>query len=225
MNRDPTGYDCTRDPIFLVQTLSRFFIEFPRGCDSDEDGTGLVVSNPDELEDWIKPFVDEDGTVLTTPEYYEAARDVYNGNYPLFREYWRTETVFLTRTEAEAWAAARHYRWEQHRVYCTPCDGNLADLLREYPSRDSWFSVIASPRLINIQLGWFQLHATWRREETYWEGRDQRRLRLFGWSIKISKRRKYDEERRTGFTHTGVPERLGGRCDVTDDGVAAGSGA
>ena len=40
--------------------------------------------------------------------------------------------VFLTRQEATAYAEARKYRYDKWRVYCIPCDGELARILNEY---------------------------------------------------------------------------------------------
>lgn len=46
------------------------------------------------------------------------------------RQKWQTETVFLTREEGEAWAKRREYRWGEWQIYCIPCEGALAALLR-----------------------------------------------------------------------------------------------
>ena len=44
---------------------------------------------------------------------------------------WRTESVFLTRDEAESFARSRAYRWSSWRVYCVPCEGALAQVLNQ----------------------------------------------------------------------------------------------
>lgn len=45
---------------------------------------------------------------------------------------WRTESVFLTRDEAESYARSCEYRWSSWRVYCVPCKGELAQVLNQY---------------------------------------------------------------------------------------------
>ena len=50
-----------------------------------------------------------------------------------FVDFWRTENVFLTRKEAEAWGESRPYEWgkqnEGWRVYGVPCCGKMAEIL------------------------------------------------------------------------------------------------
>ena len=137
MNRDPEDRDFTRDPIFLLQSCNRQWTQMPDGLESDVES--WYVTEPEYLDDWIKPFIewDEDdpssGYLLMSEEFYKAAADVENDHgWPLIYEEWRTESVFLTRQEATAYAEARKYRYDKWRVYCIPCDGELARILREY---------------------------------------------------------------------------------------------
>jgi predicted nucleic-acid-binding Zn-ribbon protein len=53
-------------------------------------------------------------------------------NWPFVYIEWKTESVFLTREEAEAFGKAREYRWDKWKVYCVPCDGELATILKNY---------------------------------------------------------------------------------------------
>ncbi len=39
------------------------------------------------------------------------------------RGHWQTETVFLTREEAEEWGEDHSYRWPCWRVYCVAAQG------------------------------------------------------------------------------------------------------
>lgn len=48
------------------------------------------------------------------------------------RSAWRTETVFASREEGEAWAKAREYRWRHWMIYAVPAEGELAEFLKEY---------------------------------------------------------------------------------------------
>jgi hypothetical protein len=45
------------------------------------------------------------------------------------REHWITESVFLSREEGQAFGESHAYRWGEWRVYCIPCDGELARIL------------------------------------------------------------------------------------------------
>lgn len=129
MNRDPSGREATRDPIFLLQSGTRQWTQIPDGCEV-EDG-GLYVVNRDELADWILPFVDEDGCVVRRDGFWELAESIEGDHgWPLVYVEWRTESVWLTRDEAEAYAKRRAYRWDRWRVYCVCCEGALASLLR-----------------------------------------------------------------------------------------------
>jgi len=131
MDRDPTNFECTRDPIFLLQIGYEQWVEYPDGVDSD--GESLWVDDPAFVADWVKPFIDDEGDLQTTEEFWKAAREQETGHgWPLLYTEWRTEGVFLTRAEAERWAKAHEYRCYPWKVYCIPCDGELAKILREY---------------------------------------------------------------------------------------------
>ena len=137
MDRDPTNYECTRDPIFLLQSCERQWTQMPDGLESD--GESWLVSGAKDLDEWIKPFIewDEDdptcGHLADSEEFYEAASGVENDHgWPMIYVVWRTESVFLTRPEAEAFGRATNHRYAKWRVYCIPCDGELATILREF---------------------------------------------------------------------------------------------
>lgn len=130
MNRDPKNQDCTRDPIYLLQFGLRQWTQIPSGIETD--GESLWVENADDLDDWIQPFI-EDGYVETSDEFWrEAERAENDHGWPMVYVDWRTESVWLTRDEAEAFARRHEYRWEKWRVYCVPCEGELAKLLNQF---------------------------------------------------------------------------------------------
>lgn len=132
MDRDPTNYECTRDPIFLLQIGVRKWTQIPDGVGCD--GDGMWVEDRDELPDWIVQFVDEeDQTIDASAEFYAVAEKQENDHgWPMIYVEWRTESVFLTREEGESYAKSRGHRWDKWQVYCVPCDGELARILREY---------------------------------------------------------------------------------------------
>lgn len=129
MDRDPKQVDITRDPIYLLQELRRYWYNTPLGCEWDENS--LCVKDPTELDSWLPPFVDEESqTIDLSQAFYTMAKD-HESDW--FFEWWDTVSVFLTRPEAEEWARRRAYRWEKWRVYCIPCDGDLAQILYDLP--------------------------------------------------------------------------------------------
>jgi len=131
MNRDPKNQECTRDPIFLLQVANRQWTQIPDGM--GYDGDSMWIETEDEVEDWIRPFLDKDGGVDFTDGFWrEVEKREGDHGWPLVYVEWRTETVFLTRDEAEAWAKRREYRWPKWRVYCIPCDGELAKILNAH---------------------------------------------------------------------------------------------
>ena len=131
MNRDPQNRDCTRDPIYVLQIGVRQWTQHPDGM--GYDGESMWTEDEDLVENWIKPFLDEDGTIDFTSEFWEIAENQPNDNeWPYVYIEWRTESVFLTRDEAESFAQKREYRWDKWRVYCVPCEGELASILNQY---------------------------------------------------------------------------------------------
>ena len=138
MNRDPKNNEGTRDPIFLLQVANRQWTQIPDGLESD--GEQWCVEDASELPEWIKPFIEweheDDGSprghLSMSEEMFKVAEDMTNDHgWPMLYTEWRTESVFLTREEGEQYAKARSYRWDKWRVYCIPCDGELAKILKE----------------------------------------------------------------------------------------------
>ncbi|MBK8583863.1 MAG: hypothetical protein IPL86_19245 [Flavobacteriales bacterium] len=86
---------------------------------------------PDLVENQERP-----GWLQMSEEMFEVAEGMTNDHgWPMIYTEWRTESVFLTREEGERYAKARSYRWPKWRVYCIPCDGELAVLLSEYQKK------------------------------------------------------------------------------------------
>ena len=135
MNRDPENNECTRDPIFLLQVAIPQWTQIPDGLESD--GESFYVEDIEEVDEWLLPFLkeNEDGEpeVESMDAVTEAAtKQEGDHGLPLVYTEWRTESVFLTRPEAEKYAQARHYRWWKWRVFCVPCEGKLAQILNAH---------------------------------------------------------------------------------------------
>jgi len=130
MNRDPNNIDITRDPIYLLQVGRRQWTQLPDGIECDGESMYVGDDCEDILPDWIRPFLDEDGNVDESPEFFdEAEKQEGDHGWPLLYTEWRTESVWLTRPEAERFAQSHAYRWPKWRVYCVCCEGRLAEIL------------------------------------------------------------------------------------------------
>jgi hypothetical protein len=93
----------------------------------------MWIEEKDDLPDWILPFVDAHCGIDQTDGFWKAAESELNDHsWPFVYIEWKTESVFLTREEAEAFGKAREYRWDKWKVYCVPCDGELAAILKNY---------------------------------------------------------------------------------------------
>jgi hypothetical protein len=96
----------------------------PKGADWPEEC--------EEVPEWVRPFVDDDGHITLSQEFYLAASNEEADNgWPLAYGEWRTESVWLDRLEAEAWGKVKAHRWtDGWRVYGVCAEGDLAELLR-----------------------------------------------------------------------------------------------
>jgi len=132
MDRDPKNNEGTRDPIFLLQVARRQWTQIPDGMESDSES--MYVDDSTEPPDWIKPFIDSDGNLIESEDFWRVAENTDNDHgWPMVYVEWRTESVFLTRDEGERFARATEHRYDKWRVYCLPCDGQLAQVLRDLP--------------------------------------------------------------------------------------------
>jgi hypothetical protein len=113
ISREQPNSECTRDPIYLLQTRH------------------VIPTNTDHYQ-WdadTETLCDDDGTLVTD----EILLDRDHA-----RVIWDTERVFFTRNECELWAKSHAYRWpDGWRSYSVPCEGELAALLRARTTRPS----------------------------------------------------------------------------------------
>lgn len=123
--RDATAYrECTRDPIFLFQRRRWIVTGCPEGWSFDDEGDCIP-------EGW-KPTDEKDTPPVLSMQ--EMAQHRYGEwDAPCAIETWETESVWLSREEAEDYGKARHYNYTSGwRVYCVCAEGRLGDLLREH---------------------------------------------------------------------------------------------
>ena len=109
---DISHEEATRDPIFLLQER-------------------VVIPNQDcvgEYDNEVEAYRD-----ISTDKILDDDDLINNGWAAVM---WRTVTVFLTREEGESFAEQTSYRYGRGRknvdwmVYCVPCEGELAKLLK-----------------------------------------------------------------------------------------------
>lgn len=106
--KDEDKTECTDNPIFLFQSKSMV----------PSFDCAFAHREADVARYEHETNLGRDGDEL--PRTYCSSCEVV----------WRTERVFLTRAEGEAFGKAKHYNYtEGWRVYCVPCKGQLADLL------------------------------------------------------------------------------------------------
>jgi hypothetical protein len=86
-----------------------------------------------ELSGLVRPGDIHSMEMLDCPVFLlQQWQEEWNDNDELV-EYWETtEGVWFTRTEAEAWAQAHHYRMGKWRVYSIGARGELKTLLKAH---------------------------------------------------------------------------------------------
>lgn len=105
--------ECTRDVIFLFQVRDVTWTDAPDGYEWDSDTMRKLPSNDD----------DEDPPELNDKEMLARGCAV---------ETYRTESVWLTREEGEAFGRAKDYRYGKGwRVYGVPSEGELAQMIKD----------------------------------------------------------------------------------------------
>lgn len=105
--RKRTHDECTRDPIFLLQTKLHHLTGEPFDTHRDDEGD-IIDDNTGEALSWEE--LEDRGCAAP---------------------FWETQSVWLDRDEAEAFAKATNYRYpDGWRVYCVCAEGNLAELLK-----------------------------------------------------------------------------------------------
>ena len=119
-----------RDKIFILQIGSRQWTEIPNGTEFDDGG--LYITDPDELDDWIKPFIQND-YIDHNDDFWKAAEsEVANNGWPLVAIIWDSHASFLTQQEAELYAKQRKYRWDAYRIVGVHCEGELSKILENH---------------------------------------------------------------------------------------------
>ena len=105
--------EATRDPIFLFQRRVINVIKEPDGYTTDGESWW---KDEDDGEEDISDKIDNKWLLR-----HECAI-----------EYWHTESVYLTREEAEEYGRQRYYNYpDGWRVFCVCAEGELAKVLKK----------------------------------------------------------------------------------------------
>lgn len=127
----------TRDPIFLLEVsrteVAQASFDNELYVENDYFKGGGVFLTPESYNDYeAMDFSDEEAA----EEFWRNCKTMDNEalmNHGLAIQYWDTDSVWLTREEAQQHAEKRshHYGKEgiQWRVYCVCAEGELAKLL------------------------------------------------------------------------------------------------
>jgi hypothetical protein len=129
MNRDPENKECQRDPIFLLQRRIYTMIHCPGWLAYDGENFWIEYKNLDGINtndwDFINKGEIDKSLLLAYLAQAEIEPDVKS-----VIESWVTESVWLTRTEAESFAESTKHRYSDgYRVYCVSACGDLAKIL------------------------------------------------------------------------------------------------
>lgn len=131
--------ECTRDAIFLFQRREVEMISEPYGWEFDGDvfimtEEDATHANDDEIELFKKyQQYTQDGKFHDFSQPHRSVFDFWQyGAEDEIYESWHTESVWLTREEAEAHGKARNYNYKfGWRVYCVCAEGKLAQLIKD----------------------------------------------------------------------------------------------
>lgn len=127
-HRERSAAECTQDAIFLLQTRRLQLLDVPHDEDSEHfDFTDGIITRIKDADGDLK----EPHETIELTQWMREDFSTSIGDAPCVVEFWETESVWLDRAEAEAWAKAHAYRWQYGwRVYSVPAKGYLVPLLR-----------------------------------------------------------------------------------------------
>jgi hypothetical protein len=133
MDRDPSNYDATKDPIYLFKRKVYKVVSRPGWLGSDGDSWWIEhknISGDDSPATW--DFLDKGEVIESKLMHWLATNESLDGPYAL--EQWETESVWLTRKQAEEYGKSHEYNYpDGWKVYCVSAKGHLPDVLNDFP--------------------------------------------------------------------------------------------
>jgi hypothetical protein len=132
MNRDPSGYDITKDPIYLLQYRDYNLTSCPGWLGYDGDSYWIEPKNILGVDTSQWKFYSKGE--IDVKLLFEYLCCYHEDDAIAAVETWITLSVYLTRQEAEHWGKQAEYNYPfGWRVYCIPCGGTLARILNDLP--------------------------------------------------------------------------------------------
>lgn len=130
-----TNNECQKDPIFLLQKRKYILTKIPEWLGHDDAGFWVELDN---LPDYFSDFGEfmERGEV-NDKKLYKYLCQLSDDDCQYCVETWTTDSVWLSRGEAEQWGGAKSYNFpDGWRVFCVSAMGMLACVLRDLASCD-----------------------------------------------------------------------------------------
>lgn len=135
MNRDPQNREGQKDPIFLLQRRDYILTHCPDWLGYDGDSFWIDHSCLGHVDTSNWNFLPNNDDEIDERKLFEYLCDYTDDDYTAAIETWHTESVWLTRYEAERFAKATEYRCQfGWRVYCISACGELAETLNKAES-------------------------------------------------------------------------------------------
>lgn len=134
MNQDPANREGQKDPIFLLQRKDYTLTYCPAWLSYDGDSFWIEIKNLDGVDtsDW--DFIQK-GEVNERLLFEYLVRTEVEADVTCAVEAWITQSVWLTRNEAEVAAKLTDYNYQfGWRVYCVSACGSLAQVLNDAPT-------------------------------------------------------------------------------------------
>jgi hypothetical protein len=130
MNRDPQNREGQKNPIFLLQKRDYQLTCCPAWLGYDGDSFWVEIQYIDDIDTSEWNFYDK-GEV-NEKLLFEYLASYENNDCTTVVESWITESVWLTRYEAEYFGKANEYNYQfGWRVHCLSACGELAEILNK----------------------------------------------------------------------------------------------
>jgi hypothetical protein len=106
------------DKFYLLEGGIRQWTAIPNGVAFSYKYGCPYVYDSDLVADWIKPFILKDGEIdIANQKFWDAAERNRNPHgWPWVYVQWRSQFLFTTPRNAEAYAQEFSYRWDDWRV-------------------------------------------------------------------------------------------------------------
>jgi hypothetical protein len=130
MNRDPQNREGQKNPIFLLQKRNYQLTCCPAWLGYDGEIFWIEIQHIDDIDTSQWDFYDK-GEV-NEKLLFEYLASCKTNDCTTAVESWITESVWLTRNEAEYFGKANAYNYQfGWRVYCLSACGELAEILNK----------------------------------------------------------------------------------------------